>query len=332
MHITMVKKRLASGEPCRKCAHAEALLSERNLLGRIDHVAWAADDDLGSEGARLAEKHGVSTAPFFVVRDAQGVETVFDSVLRLMRVLDARPMARPSGSPLALDGIAPDDAQGLVRHALAHFGSELGIAFSGAEDVVLIDLAVRTGLEFSVFCLDTGRLHPETYAFIEEVRKHYGIDIDVLSPDGEAVRSLVRKKGLYSFRDDGHAECCGVRKVQPLRRHLATLRAWMTGQRKDQSPDTRAEVQTAHRDAGFSGIGGEPLFKFNPLAQWTSARVWSHIREHGVPFNALHGQGYVSIGCEPCTRALLPGEHERAARWWWEEATQKECGLHTAKR
>ena len=214
----------------------------------------------------------------------------------------------------------------ILKLALENFDN-IGISFSGAEDVVLIDMASKLKSDIQVFSLDTGRLHAETYRFIEQVREHYNIKIDVLSPDAETVQSLVKEKGLYSFYKDGHKECCGIRKVIPLRRKLTNLDAWITGQRKDQSPDTRNTVPVIERDAAFSTSEKE-LIKFNPLSNWTSADVWEYIRGNDVPFNPLHQQGYISIGCEPCTRAVLPNQHERAGRWWWEEATQKECGLH----
>lgn len=214
----------------------------------------------------------------------------------------------------------------IIRLALENFDN-IAISFSGAEDVVLIDMATKIKSDVKVFSLDTGRLHSETHRFIEQVREHYNIEIDVLSPDTESVQNLVRTKGLYSFYKDGHKECCGVRKVIPLRRKLATLDCWITGQRKDQSPDTRNAIPVVERDAAFS-TAEKQLIKFNPLANWSSAEVWNYIRSNDVPFNALHEQGYISIGCEPCTRAVLPNQHEREGRWWWEEATQKECGLH----
>lgn len=214
----------------------------------------------------------------------------------------------------------------IIKLALENF-ENIAISFSGAEDVVLIDIASKIKSDINVFSLDTGRLHAETYRFIEQVREHYGIKIDVLSPDTESVQKLVKEKGLYSFYKDGHKECCGIRKVIPLRRKLATLNAWITGQRKDQSPDTRNAVPVVERDAAFSTSEND-LIKFNPLSNWSSADVWEYIRSNDVPFNALHQQGFISIGCEPCTRAVLPNQHERIGRWWWEEATQKECGLH----
>jgi len=136
----------------------------------------------------------------------------------------------------------------------------------------------------------------------------------------------VRRKGLFSFYEDGHQECCGRRKVEPLKRKLATLDAWITGQRRDQSP-TRLEIPIAQADTSY-GAGDHPLTKFNPLANWRSEQVWAYIRANDVPYNELHDRGFVSIGCEPCTRAILPHQHEREGRWWWEEDTVKECGLH----
>ena len=130
------------------------------------------------------------------------------------------------------------------------------------------------------------------------------------------------------FYKDGHKECCGVRKVVPLRRKLSTLDAWITGQRKDQSPGTRVSVPVVENDGAFSTEKNK-LVKFNPLSNWSSTQVWEYIRSNDVPFNSLHDKGFISIGCEPCTRPVLPNQHEREGRWWWEDATQKECGLHS---
>ena len=193
---------------------------------------------------------------------------------------------------------------------------------------MLIDLAAKTGKPFSVFCLDTGRLFPETLAFIDRVRDRYGVAIDVVSPDARAVQDLVKRKGTMSFLVDGHHECCGVRKVEPLARALADKAAWMTGLRPDQSPSTRGELPLFERDPKHTTPSGEPLVKVNPLVRWTSADVWRYLREHDVPTNPLHAHGYRSIGCAPCTRPVDPGQHEREGRWWWEEATHRECGLH----
>ncbi|MGB8218199.1 MAG: phosphoadenylyl-sulfate reductase [Candidatus Methanoperedens sp.] len=214
--------------------------------------------------------------------------------------------------------------QEILELALGKF-KNIAISFSGAEDVVLIDMAKKTGKSFRVFTLDTGRLHPETYQFIEEVRNKYNINIEVFFANRDATEKLVKEKGLFSFYKDGHKECCDVRKVDPLKRALNTVDAWITGQRKDQSPGTRANVPVIQKDLTF---GTGKLIKFNPLANWTSKQVWDYIRENDVPYNKLHEKGFVSIGCEPCTKPVLPGQHEREGRWWWEDATKKECGLH----
>jgi phosphoadenosine phosphosulfate reductase len=229
--------------------------------------------------------------------------------------------------PALAEAYASRTPQAILELALREYSPAIGLAFSGAEDVVLIDMAVKIGVPFKVFCLDTARLHPETYQFIERVRTHYGIAIEMVLPNPDAVQRLVREKGLFSFYQDGHTECCGIRKVEPLTRALAPLSAWVTGQRKDQSPGTRANVPVVQLDRTFS-TAERPLVKFNPLSYWTSKQVWDYIEIYDVPFNALHTRGFVSIGCEPCTRPVLPNQHERAGRWWWEEATKKECGLH----
>lgn len=224
----------------------------------------------------------------------------------------------------SLEGRDPRD---VLAFALREFAPDVVISFSGAEDVVLVDMAVAIGGVFRVVSLDTGRLHPETYQFLETVRSHYHLPIEVFFPQPAAVEALVATKGLFSFYQDGHKECCGIRKVEPLARALRPARAWVTGQRKDQSPNTRAAVPVVQMDPTF-GLPDRPLVKFNPLSHWTSAEVWAYIRERGVPFNPLHARGFVSIGCEPCTRPVNPSQHEREGRWWWEEETKKECGLH----
>jgi adenylyl-sulfate reductase (glutathione) len=202
--------------------------------------------------------------------------------------------------------------------------------YSGAEDVALIEYAHLTGHPFRVFSLDTGRLNPETYCLFAEVEKRYNIRIEYMFPDAVEVEALVRAKGLFSFYEDGHQECCRIRKVRPLKRALKGLRAWITGQRKDQSPGTRANVPVVQVDPVFEGIDGGvgSLVKWNPLANVVGTAVWTFLRTMDVPVNALHSQGFVSIGCEPCTRPVMPGQHEREGRWWWEDAKAKECGLH----
>jgi phosphoadenosine phosphosulfate reductase len=340
MHVTFVKKRLASGQPCEKCVQAEELLRRRGLLERIDEVAWAKENDPDSPGMILARERGITLAPFFIVRDADG-ERVYTSVLGFIKegltgqtqevaAETPREVAVSNSNESAVSELTRELADAapaeITGRVLARYGASAAISFSGAEDVMLIDLAVKTGRPFSVFSLDTGRLHPETYRFIDEVRRHYGIEITLMAPDTVAVEELVRKKGLFSFYEDGHHECCGIRKVGPLRRALSRYSAWITGQRRDQSP-TRSELAVFELDSNL-GAGGVPLLKVNPLAQQSLSDVWTYLREQRVPYNPLHERGFVSIGCEPCTRPPRPGEHERAGRWWWEEAARRECGLH----
>lgn len=335
MHVTMIKKRLANGQPCEKCVQAEELLKRRGLWERIDEVVWADENDPESPGMKLAKEKSVALAPFFIVKEGQG-EKVYTSVIAVVKERLAPPAETmpSSGMVRSLDEaaatvlaseLAGKSPAEVMARVLSQYGERAAISFSGAEDVVLIDLAAKTGYPFSVFSLDTGRLHAETYRFIERVRKHYGVEITVTSPDVIAVEDLVRRKGFFSFYEDGHHECCGVRKVGPLRRVLTRYAAWITGQRRDQSP-TRADVPLVQLDTN-QGVDGR-ILKVNPLAEQSLSQVWQYIRDEQVPYNELHDQGFISIGCEPCTRPARPGEHERAGRWWWEDSTKRECGLH----
>jgi len=194
----------------------------------------------------------------------------------------------------------------------------------GAEDMVLLDLIARDGLAIEIFTLDTGRLPRETHALIDKVRHDYALQIAVYSTWHDSVEAYVAEHGIDGFYD-GVAQrkaCCAVRKVEPLRRALAGKRAWVTGLRREQA-DSRATVAESERDEVFG------LWKHSPLIDWSEADVWAYLRENAVPWNALHDRGYPSIGCEPCTRAIKPGEHPRAGRWWWEQdGARKECGLH----
>lgn len=248
----------------------------------------------------------------------------------------------PENIPALATEFAEKPPQTILELALRSYSrGQIAISFSGAEDVVLIDMATKIDPQVRVFTLDTGRLHTETYEFLERVRNHYGIPVEVYFPQVEAVQRLVAQKGFFSFYHDGHKECCDIRKVEPLKRALRTVNAWVTGQRKDQSPGTRAQVPVIQIDPTFRSESGV-LVKFNPLATWSSSQVFEYIRANDVPVNELHRTlvnaggdyqtlnipAYISIGCQPCTTVLLPGEHERAARWRWEESTKKECGLH----
>jgi phosphoadenosine phosphosulfate reductase len=204
-------------------------------------------------------------------------------------------------------------------HSPAAFASSFG-----AEDMVVLDLIARDGLAISIFTLDTGRLPRETHDLVAEVRKRYGLAIDVYSPWPESVDAYVEQHGRDGFYDgiEPRKACCGIRKVEPLARALAGKRAWITGLRREQA-DSRVALAETEQDAASK------MWKFNPLADWSAADVWQYLRAYHVPYNALHDRGYPSIGCEPCTRAIRPDEHPRAGRWWWEQdAAKKECGLH----
>jgi thioredoxin-dependent adenylylsulfate APS reductase len=214
----------------------------------------------------------------------------------------------------------------IVSWALERFESRLSLACSfQAEGSVLIDLMHRVrGNDFRVFTLDTGRLNQETYDCMDAIRERYGVKIEVFFPEAGAVEKLVRENGMNLFYDsvDLRKSCCAARKVEPLTRALKDLDAWMTGLRREQAV-TRADVRKIEVDKDHGGI-----VKINPLVDWSHEEVWAYIRKNNVPYNRLHKQGYPSIGCAPCTRAVEPGEDLRAGRWWWENPNTKECGLH----
>lgn len=216
------------------------------------------------------------------------------------------------------------DARGLLRVAVELFGEKLGLASSfGAEDQVLLDMLVKLADKPVVFTLDTGRLPGQTYDLIERTRRRYGIEIEMLFPDYKKVESMVAKHGPNLFYNSLELRkmCCHVRKIEPLERRLAHLEAWICGLRSRQSP-TRDKLERVEIDDNFS------LLKLSPLADWSDKQLWDYIKANDVPYNALHDQGYPSIGCAPCTRAVAPGQDIRAGRWWWERPEQKECGLH----
>ena len=192
-----------------------------------------------------------------------------------------------------------------------------------AEDMVITDMILKAGLPIGIFSLETGRLQPETLAVLDDVKAKYGYEIALFKPQAEAVDAYVAANGINAFYNsiEMRRECCRIRKVEPLGRALAGKKAWVTGQRRAQST-TRAELAIEEDDPAHG------MTKFNPLADWLEADVWDYIRANDVPYNALHDQGYPSIGCAPCTRAVQPGEDLRAGRWWWENPDSKECGLH----
>ncbi|HJV85505.1 MAG TPA: phosphoadenylyl-sulfate reductase [Noviherbaspirillum sp.] len=192
-----------------------------------------------------------------------------------------------------------------------------------AEDMVLTDMILRAKLPIRIFTLETGRLHKETLGMLDRIRKTYGYEVQLYKPEQPAVDAYVQQHGLNAFYDsvELRKECCRIRKVEPLNRALAGNKAWVTGQRRAQST-TRAELAVQENDEAHG------MAKFNPLADWSEDDVWNYIRDNQVPYNPLHDKGFPSIGCEPCTRAIQPGEDVRAGRWWWENPESKECGLH----
>ncbi len=214
----------------------------------------------------------------------------------------------------------------VLSWALSEYHPNIALASSfSREDIALLAMMTDIRPDARVFALDTGRLNEETYEAAEAVRGKLGVRIEWYFPDRDAVEQLERTKGLYSFREslENRHECCRIRKVAPLSRALSELRAWVTGQRKDQGI-TRTSLPVFETDEAHGGI-----LKINPLADWTDEQVRLFIRDRGLPCNRLHDAGYPSIGCAPCTRAVLPGEDPRAGRWWWERPEHKECGLHS---
>lgn len=211
-----------------------------------------------------------------------------------------------------------------LRFVLERFHPKVAFASSfGAEDVVVIDLLAQVRPDARIFTLDTGRLHEETYEVAEKIRKRYGFVIESFFPERDEIERLERDKGLFSFRESiaNRKECCGIRKVAPLRRALSQLDVWITGLRREQAV-TRGEMRRLESDETFG------LLKLNPIVDWSQAEVWEHIRANDIPYNALHDRSFPSIGCAPCTRPVAGGEDVRAGRWWWELPEQKECGLH----
>jgi thioredoxin-dependent adenylylsulfate APS reductase len=216
-------------------------------------------------------------------------------------------------------------AEELLAWALETFHPKMAISVAGGVDgLVLMDMAWRIEPRVRVFTLDTGRLPPETYQLFEEIRERYDIAVEFEQPDGGAVSKLVTEHGpnLMYRSLDLRLACCNLRKVEPLKRKLATLDAWVAGLRREQW-SSRRNIAKVELDREHGGI-----VKLNPVADWTLERVWDYIREHEVPYHELFDHGYTSIGCAPCTRPVMSGESERAGRWWWEADTDKECGIH----
>jgi phosphoadenosine phosphosulfate reductase len=213
-------------------------------------------------------------------------------------------------------------ASKILAWAIETYGDSFAIATSfQKEGMVIVDLAARLAPRVRVFTLDTCRLPAETHRMIETVRERYGIAAEIVLPDAAEVREMVSIGGenLFYQSVESRRLCCDIRKVRPLERKLSTLRAWATGIRRDQS-DTRAQTPKVE-------LSATPV-KINPLADWTAAQIEEYTRANRVPVHPLYAHGYASIGCAPCTRAVEPGEDQRAGRWWWERDARKECGIH----
>lgn len=219
----------------------------------------------------------------------------------------------------------PAAAEEILALALGRWGRRvaIGTAFQD-EGMVLLDMAVRLDPAVRVFTLDTGRLPQESHDFVDEVRRHYGVEVEIRLPRPEDVAPLVRRHGPNLFRDsvDLRLACCRARKVAPMARVLAGLDAWITGLRRDQAP-SRGNVPKAGIDPQHPGV-----VKLSPLADWRADDVATYLKQHSVPRHPLYANGYTSIGCAPCTRPTPPGAEARAGRWWWEGEQPKECGLH----
>lgn len=215
-------------------------------------------------------------------------------------------------------------AQEILRMAVEQIEGKISFATSlGAEDQLLTQMIYEEQLPIDVFTLDTGRMFQESYDVLERTMARYKINIEIMFPDAEEVKEMVAEKGINLFYEsiENRKLCCGVRKIHPLQKKLNQYTAWIVGLRKEQSV-TRTELGI------FEWDEVNQLIKINPLSQWTEKEVWDYIKEKNIPYNTLHDQGYPSIGCAPCTRAVEEGEDIRSGRWWWEQAEYRECGLH----
>ncbi len=217
-------------------------------------------------------------------------------------------------------------AEEILDEAFRFFKKNVEIAVSfGAEDVVLIDMVSKLKIDIGIFTIDTKRLNKETYDLIKEIKQKYNLKIEILYPNESSVKKMVDAKGINLFYDsvENRKECCGVRKVAPLKKKLNSLSGWITGVRSDQNQN-RSEFKKVELDENWE----TNLIKYNPLVDWSYDQVFDYISKHKVPYNKLHDEGYPSIGCEPCTRAIKKGEDFRSGRWFWEKNGNTECGLH----
>ncbi|WP_345970141.1 phosphoadenylyl-sulfate reductase [Sulfurimonas sp. HSL1-6] len=220
--------------------------------------------------------------------------------------------------------LAGKTANEVLAYFAQQYGGRIALASSfGAEDQVLTHLLQPHRERVRVFTIDTGRLPYETYDVMDRTNQKYGMNIDVYFPDPSDVEALYKAQGINGFYDsvENRRRCCHARKIAPLKRALRGVEVWITGLRREQSP-TRESMRLVEHDEANG------LLKLNPLIEWSEAEVWEHLHANGVPYNRLHDHGYPSIGCAPCTRAVVPGDDIRSGRWWWESPEHKECGLH----
>lgn len=221
-----------------------------------------------------------------------------------------------------------NDALSVLQWFLKEYKGKIALSSSmGAEDQVLTDMVMKIDPEIRIFTLDTGRLFYETYELIERTSLRYKKNIEVYFPSPDDVEAMVAEKGINLFYQsiENRKECCRVRKIEPLKRAFRGLDVWICGLRRNQSA-----TRTGNQMVEWDEANG--LIKLNPLIDWSEQDVWEYIKANGVPYNPLHDKGFPSIGCQPCTRAIEPGEDIRAGRWWWENPDTKECGLHNQKK
>lgn len=216
----------------------------------------------------------------------------------------------------------------ILQFVSHEFGGKIKFASSmGLEDQVITHILAAHKIPVEIFTLDTGRMFYETYELIDKTQARYKMQIKIYFPDAGEVEEMVNSKGINLFYQsiENRKQCCGIRKIKPLKRALKGIDAWITGLRKEQSP-TRKDMQIIEWDESNS------LIKVNPLLYWTEKQTRDFITEHKIPYNTLHDKGFPSIGCQPCTRAVVQGEDIRSGRWWWENPETKECGLHTKEK
>ncbi len=219
---------------------------------------------------------------------------------------------------------AKAEATEIIEYFINKYKRDAALSSSlGAEDQVLTDMILKTDKEANIFTLDTGRLHPETYDVMDATNLKYGVKLNVFFPEVVQVEELYQIQGVNGHFEsiENRKRCCNIRKIEPLKRALKPLKVWITGLRASQSV-TRTDTPIVEWDENFKVI------KVNPLINWREEEVWNYIKANNVPYNKLHDQGFPSIGCAPCTRAIKDGEDVRAGRWWWENPEHKECGLH----